>query len=156
MHGRALAILTLLFALRVLGQALVVFFSVGWLPPTEHWFSGLIRYPILLGIQLVMLVVMVKIASDIWRARGFFAKPRPGCSRFLVAFSILYAVSMVLRYALTMAYRPEMRWFGDTIPIFFHFVLASFVYTWGKFHSDRDILAIAPYTTVPQSHRTSM
>jgi hypothetical protein len=60
MHGRALAILTLLFALRVLGQALVVFFSVGWLPPTEQWFSGLIRYPILLGIQLVMLAVMVK------------------------------------------------------------------------------------------------
>ena len=118
MHGRALAILTLLFALRVLGQALVVFFSVGWLPPTEHWFSGLIRYPILLGIQLVMLAVMVKIASDIWRGRGFFAKPRPGRSRFLVACSILYAASMVLRYALTMTYRPEMRWFGDTIPIF--------------------------------------
>ena len=156
MHGRTLAILTLLFALRVLGQALVVFFSVGWLPSTEHWFSGLIRYPILLGIQLVMLAVMVKIASDIWRARGFFAKPRPGCSRFLVAFSILYAVSMVLRYALTMTYRPEMRWFGDTIPIFFHFVLAAFVYTWGKFRSERDILAIAPHTTVPQSHRTSM
>ena len=156
MHGRALAILTLLFALRVLGQALVVFFSVGWLPPTEHWFSGLIRYPILLGIQLVMLAVMVKIASDIWRARGFFAKPRPGCSRFLVACSILYAASMVLRYALTMTYRPEMPWFGDTIPIFFHFVLAAFVYTWGKFHSARDILAIAPYTTVSQSHRTSM
>jgi hypothetical protein len=97
-----------------------------------------------------------QIASDIWRARGFFAKPRPGCSRFLVACSILYAASMVLRYALTMTYRPEMRWFGDTIPIFFHFVLAAFVYTWGKFHSKRDILAIAPYTTVPQSHSTSM
>jgi hypothetical protein len=151
MHGRALAILTLLFALRVLGQALVVFFSVGWLPPTEHWFSGLIRYPILLGIQLVMLAVMVKIASDIWRGGGFFAKPRPGCCRFLVACSILYAASMILRYILTMAYRPEMRWFGGTIPIFFHFVLAAFVYTWGKFHSRTKILA-APQTTVPKSH----
>jgi hypothetical protein len=148
MHGRALAILTLLFALRILGQALVVFFSVGWLPATEHWFSGLIRYPILLGIQLVMLAVMIKIASDIGRGRGFFAKPRPGRSRLLVACGIFYAVSMVLRYALTMTYRPEMRWFGGIIPIFFHFVLAAFVYTWGKFHSQTDILAIAPHTTV--------
>ena len=156
MHGRALAILTLLFALRILGQALVVFFSVGWLPATEHWFSGLIRYPILLGIQLVMLAVMIKIASDIWRNRGFFAKPRPGCSRFLIACSVFYAVSMLLRYALTMTYRPEMRWFGGTIPIFFHFVLAAFLYTWGKFHSQTEILAIAPHTTVPQSHRTQV
>ena len=154
MHGRALAILTLLFALRVVGQALVVFFSVGWLPPTAHWFSGLIRYPILLGIQLIMLAGMIKIPSDIWRGRGFFAKPRPGCSRFLVACSIFYAVSMVLRYALTMTYRPEMRWLGGTIPIFFHFVLAAFVYTWGKFHSQIDMLAIAPHPTVPQSPTT--
>jgi len=141
MHGRALAILTLLFALRVLGQALVVFFSVDWLPDTEHWFSGVIRYPILLAIQAVMLPGMVKITADIWRARGFFAEPRPGCSRFLIACSIIYAISMVLRYALTMRYRPEMRWFGGTIPIFFHFVLAAFVYTWGKFYSESDTLS---------------
>jgi hypothetical protein len=87
---------------------------------------------------LVMLPGMAKIASDVWRGRGFFAKPRPGCSRFLVACSIIYAISMVLRYALTMGYRPEMRWFGGTIPIFFHFVLAAFVYTWGKFYSKSD------------------
>ena len=138
MHGAALAILTFLFALRVLGQALVVFFRVDWLPGTEHWFSGVIRYPVLLAIQLVMLPGMVKVASDIWRGRGFFAKPRPGCSRFLVACSIIYAISMVLRYALTMAYWPEMRWFDGTIPIFFHFVLAAFVYTWGKFYCKSD------------------
>ena len=65
MHARALAILTVLFALRVLGQALVVFFRVDWLPGTEHWFSGVIRYPVLLAVQLVMLPGMVKIAADI-------------------------------------------------------------------------------------------
>jgi hypothetical protein len=101
------------------------------LPATEHWFSGLIPYPILLGVQLVMLAGMVKIASDVWRGRGFFAKLRPW-SRFLVICSVIYAGSMVLRYVLTMIYRPEMRWFGSTIPIFFHFVLAGFLYTWGK------------------------
>jgi hypothetical protein len=139
MHGPALAILTLLFALRVLGQALVVFFSVDWLPPSERWFSGVIRYPILLSIQLVMLPGMIKIASDIRRHRGFFAKPKPGYCRFLVGCSMLYAASMILRYILTMAYWPEMRWFGGTIPIFFHLVLAAYLYTWGKFNSGRDI-----------------
>jgi hypothetical protein len=48
---------------------------------------------------------------------------------------------MVLRYALTMIYRPDMRWFGSTIPIFFHFVLAGFLYVWGKFHSHSGIFA---------------
>jgi hypothetical protein len=131
MHGPVLAILTLLFALRVLGQALVVFFYIDWLPSSEHWFSGLIRYPILLGIQLVMLAGMVKVASDIWRATGV-AKPRPEWARFLLVCSLIYAGSMILRYVLVMIYRPEMRWFGGTIPIFFHFVLAGFLYTWGS------------------------
>ena len=75
-HGPVLAFFTLLFFLRVLGQALVVFFSVSWLPSTEHWASGLIPYPTLLAIQLVMLIGMVKIVSDIWRGKGFFAQTR--------------------------------------------------------------------------------
>ena len=77
MHGRALAILTLLFALRVLGQALVVFFSVGWLPSTEHWFSGLIRYPILLGIRHLA-------RSGLFRQAETRLFPVPGCLQHFV------------------------------------------------------------------------
>jgi hypothetical protein len=40
-----------------------------------------------------------------------------------------------------MIFRPEMRWLGGAIPIFFHFVLAAFIYTWGKFHSRQAIFA---------------
>jgi hypothetical protein len=139
MHGPALGFLTALFWLRVLGQALVVFFSVDWLPATEHWYSGLIPYPVLLPVQLIMLIGMVKITVDVWRDRGLFADPRPTWSRLLVILSIIYASSMVLRYALTMIYRSEMRWLGGTIPIFFHFVLAGFLYVYGKFHARRPI-----------------
>ena len=74
---------------------------------------------------------MVKVASDIWRATGM-AKPRPEWARFLLVCSLIYAGSMILRYVLAMIYRPEMCWFGGTIPIFFHFVLAGFLYTWGS------------------------
>jgi hypothetical protein len=132
-HATILALLTVLFSLRVLGQALVVFFSVDWLPSNEQWASGLIPYPSLLAIQVIMLAVMGKIVLDVWRETGFFATARPSWSRFVIRFSAIYAAGMVLRYVLTMTLRPEMRWLGGTLPIFFHFVLAGFLYTWGKF-----------------------
>ena len=143
MYGYVLALLTLLFFFRVLGQALVVFFSVDWLPSRKEWASGLIPYPALLTIQIVMIVVMIKIASDIWRSKGFFAATRPSGSRFLIGLSAVYAGSMALRYILAMLFLPEMRWFGGTIPILFHFVLAAFLYIWGKFAA-RDAIFARP------------
>jgi hypothetical protein len=127
--------LTLLFLGRVLGQALVTFLPVHWLPATHEWHSGLMPYPILLTIQLLMLVIMIKISWDIRRGSGFFARGRPSWSGYLVGFSAIYAGAMVLRYILTMIFLPEMRWFGGTIPIVFHFVLAAFLFTWGRFQS---------------------
>ncbi len=58
-----------------------------------------------------MLIGMTKIVSDVWRGKGFFTQT------------------------------PEMRWYGGTIPIFFHFVLAAFLYTWGNFHAREAIFA---------------
>ncbi|MBM4260945.1 MAG: hypothetical protein FJ145_05810 [Deltaproteobacteria bacterium] len=134
-HGAILALLTLLFSLRVLGQMLVAFFGVAWLPPMPAWFSGLIPYPTLLTIQLVMLILMTKIVRDVWRGDGFFARtPSLRGPRFLVAFSALYAASMVARYVITMASYPEMRWFGGAIPISFHFVLAGFLFVLGRYY----------------------
>ncbi len=134
MHGFLLALLTLLFALRVLGQALVAFFDVTWLPAMEQWFSGLIPYPALLIIQLLMLLLMIKVSAEIWRGSGFYAELRPHWSQFLQRFSAVYAGVMIVRYILTMTLQPEMRWFGATIPITFHFVLAGFIYVLGHYH----------------------
>ena len=134
MHGPPPRAATILFALRVLGQALVAFFGVTWLSAMEQWFSGLISYPTLLIIQLLMLILMVKITGEVWRGKGTFAIPRPHWSRFLVKFSAVYAGAMILRYVLTMTLHPEKRWFGDAIPIIFHFVLAGFIYVLGHFH----------------------
>lgn len=133
-HGPLLALITALFAGRVLGQALVAFGGVSWLPAMEQWFSGVIPYPSLLIIQLLMLVLMTKISAEIWRGTGTFAVVRPHWSNFLVKFSAGYAGLMALRYLLTMILHPEMRWFGQTIPIIFHFVLAGFIYVLGRYH----------------------
>ncbi len=56
-----LSLLTFLFVLRVLGQILVTFFGVEFLPAMEHWYSGLLPYPILLPIQILMIMVMLKL-----------------------------------------------------------------------------------------------
>ena len=135
-HGTILAFLTFLFTLRILGQLLVALFDVGWLPPVEQWFSGVIPYPLLLVIQLLMLLLMCKITKEIWLSVGFFAERRGHWSQFLKRFSMVYASSMVLRYLLTMTLQPEMRWLGGVIPITFHFVLAAFIFTLGDYHSE--------------------
>ena len=108
----------------------------------EQWFSGMIPYPTLLIIQLLMLMLMVKITGEIWRGKGTFAIPRPHWSQFLMKFSAVYAGAMVLRYVLTMILLPEMRWFGDTIPIIFHFVLAGFIFVLGHFHQRSHLICM--------------
>lgn len=133
-HGPLLALITALFACRVVGQALVAFVGVSWLPAMEQWFSEVIPYPPLLIIQLLMLILMIRITGEIWRGTGSFAIVRPHWSDFLIKFSATYAGLMVLRYLLTMILHPELRWFGHTIPIFFHFVLAGFIFVLGHYH----------------------
>ena len=79
-----------------------------------------------------MLILMIKIAGEIWRGQGFFAEVRPHWSDFLIKLSAAYAGLMVLRYILTMIEHPEMRRLGHTIPIFFHFVLAGYIFVLGR------------------------
>lgn len=137
-YGLVLTLLALLFLGRVLGQALVAFLAVGWLPPMPEWYSGLLPYPLLLPAQLVILVVQAWAARDLWRGRGFFAVPRPRAGRVLVAFALVYFMGMVVRYALTMTWHPERRWLGiGTIPIVFHWVLAGWLFTLGWYQRRR-------------------
>ena len=41
---------------------------------------------------------------------------------------------MAARYVVRMARRSEQRWFGGTIPIVFHFVLAAYLTVFGAYH----------------------
>lgn len=121
-----------LFVLRVAGQVLVALRPQAWLPPMAQW--NLLPYPILLPIQLVIIAVMV------WVDRSFTLNAvAPALNdahggSLLVALSAVYAAAMVIRYALRMGRRPDQRWFGGTIPIVFHVVLAAYLYVLGSFH----------------------
>jgi hypothetical protein len=70
MTAGVLWLLLALFVLRVLGQALVAFFNVGFLPPMPAWYSGLMPYEYLLPSQLgfgyLYLAAMVARALFLW------------------------------------------------------------------------------------------
>jgi uncharacterized protein len=131
--GAFLALFTGLFALRVVGQLVVVFASPAWLPPMDRW--NLLPYRLLLPIQLVFLVVMSLIWIGLLADAGIVAEPHRGFGLFAIGVSLVYAGSMVIRYAVRMRRRPGERWFGGAIPIVFHLVLAAFVFTYGVFHA---------------------
>ena len=130
-----LTVCTALFGLRVLGQALVVTRAPRWLPSNEHWYSGLMPYRYLLPAQLALLVVMIVTTFDVYRDRGMFAADWwTGAAVYLAVLSWLYFAAMVVRYVLTMALRPESRWFRRTIPIWFHMVLAVALWAFAGYH----------------------
>ncbi|HXV59551.1 MAG TPA: CocE/NonD family hydrolase, partial [Vicinamibacteria bacterium] len=123
-----------LFCLRVVGQLIVAIFEVGFLPPMEEWYSGLIPYPFLFGAQLVIIGLFAIVYSQFVRGRGWLVHPRVRLGDSLVVFGALYLTVMVLRYTLRMALYPPERWVGGSIPIFFHWVLASFILLVGHYH----------------------
>jgi uncharacterized protein len=130
-----LAVLLLLFGARVLGQALVAFGGVTFLPPMEQWQSGLLPYGVLLAAQVVLLFVMARIVVDFARGSGWTAVPRRGFGAPLVVAGWLYLVAMVVRYPIQMALNPDDRWFGRVIPIPFHWVLATFLLLFASWHA---------------------
>lgn len=127
-----LLIFSLLFLLRVAGQVLVVLHAPFWLPPMHQW--HLMPYRLLLPIQIGFLAVMALIEISILRGWGPLAEREPTFGRYLIGFSVVYAGAMAVRYAVRMYRRPSERWFGGGIPIVFHFVLAGFLFTWGKYN----------------------
>jgi hypothetical protein len=123
---------TALFALRVAGQLVVVARRPSWLPPAEKW--NLTPYRLLLPVQLAILGVMVWIDVSFWVERGPPVRPSADLGKAVLWFAVVYAAVMAVRYVVRMARRPGERWFGGTIPIVFHWVLASYLVVFGTFH----------------------
>lgn len=133
-YGLALWILFGLFVLRVVAQLLIAFGFGGFLPPWEEWFSGALGYPPLLASQAAIILLYGRIALDVSRGRGFFAAPRRRFGSALLTIGSVYFAVMVIRYAIRMTLYPPERWWGGSIPIFFHWVLASFLLVLGVYH----------------------
>lgn len=139
-----LTTLLFLFCLRVLGQILVAFFGVTFLPPMEEWMSGLLPYPELLTSQILIIILYGKICLDFARGYGYFVTPRPRLGINLLKFGWLYLGIMIIRYVIRMGLYPHERWAGGSIPIFFHWVLASFLLVLGRYHWRSTVQAPGP------------
>ena len=61
--------------------------------------------------------------------------PRLGIG--LLIFGSLYLGAMVIRYVIRMSLYLEERWTGGSIPIFFHWILASFMLLVGQYRWSR-------------------
>jgi hypothetical protein len=98
---------------------------------------NLTPYRLLLPTQLVILAVMVWLDVSFSVAAGPPTERTEALGWVLIAFSALYAGAMATRYAVRMYRRPAARWFGGAVPIVFHIVLASYLFTLGSFHAGR-------------------
>jgi hypothetical protein len=103
----------------------------------EEWYSGLLPYPQLLASQLLIIALLTKIGVDFSRGRGYFVESHAYLGTYALWFGYIYLSVMVVRYPVHMYLHPESRWFGQTIPIFFHWVLATYVILVGLYHRRR-------------------
>lgn len=122
-----------LFMFRVLGQVYVAVYAPRWLPPMQEWYSGLLPYYLLLPAQLLVFVLMAIVAYDYTRGEGYLFVTGELKGKILISLAIVYFSAMVSRYFIAMVRYPDRRWFGGTIPIIFHFVLAAFLLMVGSF-----------------------
>ena len=132
--AKLLWILTGLFVLRVVGQMLVEFLHVSFLPPSEAWYSGLIPYPVLLPSQIAIVALQIKIDLDFTRQAGWAYGPSRRAGRFLLWFGSVYLAAMIVRFVIRMAIYPDQPWAGATIAIIFHWVLAAYLLVVGYHH----------------------
>ena len=129
MNPRAVGLLALqtMFLARVFGQIFALLAEPSWLPSLEHWMSGLLPYYILLPAQILLLIFMSLVTYDACRQDGYWHVRNQATRDTLRVLATIYFIAVILRYVMTMAFVPELRWLGHTIPIFFHFVLASYL-----------------------------
>jgi hypothetical protein len=121
-----------LFAARVIGQVEVLLLAPDWLPPMEHWYSGLLPYYLLLPAQIVLLVIMGAMASSERLRSGAFAADHPGTATLLRVLALMYFAFMAGRLVLNVIDHGQEFWQHGAIPVAFHWVLALFLLVSGR------------------------
>ncbi len=131
-YALVLMVLTGLFAFRVLAQLVQFVNPVDFLPPYSIWHSGALPYGWLLGAQVVILVMCIRI---VWGVKNGTILPVERKGKILFILGTVYLLSMCSRLIIGLTIASDHYWFGATVPTVFHLVLASFVMFYGRFHS---------------------
>jgi hypothetical protein len=131
----------LLFLLRVVGQLEVLLLAPDWLPPMYDWYSGLIPYPILLPLQIVILMIMASVVVREMQARHH----APGqWKRRVRRMAIVYFALMLLRLIVQLTRGADSVIEAGGIPVAFHWVLALFLLVLARRNSTTGRLACQP------------
>ena len=129
-YATVMAVLLALFLARVLGQIFAATLAPSWLPPMRRWYSGLMPYRYLLPTQIVFLVIMTAMTVSVAHEVAPLGTEAPAVGAWVIWASYVYALGMVVRSVRYARTPPERR--GVLIPIVFHFVLAAFLFTYGR------------------------
>ena len=121
----------MLFCFRVFAQLSTLFINVSWIPAFSQWHSAAMPYPILLLSQLIIIGYFFRTIRQ-FSSNTFKTSSTKGV--WFIRFGIIYFVVMLIRYLLGLTLFSELRWFTQTLPILFHFVLAGLVLVTGAAH----------------------
>lgn len=133
--------LSALFAVRVLGQAVQRWMPQPSLPSFEAFQGSGLPYWLLLSVQLLILVVMVRVAARVQAGR---LAPSRRAGRWLGWAGAAYMAFAVGRIVVGLGVPDAAAWFKTWIPAFFHVVLAGFVLTVARYHLRRSAPATGP------------
>jgi chromate transport protein ChrA len=136
-----LCLLSFLFSLRVLGQAVQRWVPLSFLPPFDAFQGSNLPYWLLLSVQLLILGVMIRAT---WSAYRGTLKSNSRWGRVLAWLGAIYMTGSVIRIAVGLFFPSASSWFTAWIPATFHLVLAGFVLTLAGIHlSDHPRTAMA-------------
>jgi len=124
-------VLTLLFTLRIAGQALQSWSPQAFLPSADNFQGSALPYGLLLTVQLLILVVMVR--TNV-RIRSGVLVPRRRLGAWLASAGTLYMAIALGRIAVGLLVPDAHVWFRTWIPAFFHVVLAGYVLMAACYH----------------------
>jgi len=130
-YAASLWLLTSLFAMRVLGQALQRWAPQPFLPPFDAFQGSNLPYWLLLSVQLVILVVMIVVARRV-QTGSLAPSARAGTVLALVGW--IYMTLSVGRIAVGLSAPAAPAWFSTWIPAVFHVVLSAYVLTLAHYH----------------------
>ena len=125
-----MSLLAGLFTLRVLAQLLQATYPVGFLPAFESWQGSSLPYPALVVSQVAIIAAMASVIRSV--SMGGI---RPVRWRYRVCFAAgsAYLAVMTFRLAAGLTFLAEVPWFSQSIPAFFHIVLALFILLLGHY-----------------------
>lgn len=119
-----------LFLLRVAAQLIQAVHAVPWLPSFAAWHGAVLPYPLLVGLQLVIIIVLAWLA---WRVRTDAISPARWKYRACFTFGGVYFAFMAVRLVGGLTVLAGHSWFAKSLPAAFHLVLAAFILLLGHY-----------------------